>query len=391
MPLRVALVHSFYSSHQPSGENLQVQAEAEALGRAGVDVTLLAYRTDELEGDPLYRMRCAGRVATGWGASPRRALTALRPDVVHVHNLFPNLGRRWLSRLNVPVVLTLHNYRFVCANGVLFRDGRQCTDCPDGDRRAALRHRCYRGSLAATLPLAVSHRGGPAADPALAVADRVLCLSGRQRRLLLGAGIDPGKVVDWANFLPRLLDPAEGGAAGGSADSSSDRTGCVYVGRLSPEKGALDLVRSWPDHMRLTVVGDGPLLADVQRAARRRPVTVLGSVERRVVLDLMARSAVLVVPGATPEVAPLSYIEALASGLPMVVRRGSELADRVERHGVGHVVDDLDQIPTAATRLATEDIRRARCRAVYEATYTEHVWRTRVLDLYADVIGERAR
>ena len=391
MPLRVALVHSFYSSQQPSGENLQVQAEAEALERAGVDVTLLAYRTDELEDDPLYRLRCAVRVATGWGASPLADLAALRPDVVHVHNLFPNLGRRWLSRLDLPVVLTLHNYRFVCVNGALFRDGRQCTDCPDGDRRAALRHRCYRGSLAATLPLVVGQRSGPAADAALARADRILCLSDRQRRLLSGAGIDPAKLVDWAGFLPRQLDPWDGHAAVGWAGASSDRSGCLYVGRLSAEKGVLDLVRSWPNHMRLTVVGDGPLRAEVRRAARGRAVAVHGAIDRGTVLDLMARSAVLVVPGVTPEVAPLSHIEALASGLPMVVRRTSELADRVSRYGVGLVVDQLGEIPLATARLATDEARRARCRAVYEAMYTERAWSARVLDLYADVVGARSR
>jgi glycosyltransferase involved in cell wall biosynthesis len=105
----------------------------------------------------------------------------------------------------------------------------------------------------------------------------------------------------------------------------------------------------------------------------------------------MARSAVLIVPGRNPEVAPLSFVEALASGLPMVVRRASDLAERVERDGVGELVDHLGEVPAAAARVAAEPTRRARCRAVYEATYTERAWCERVLRLYAELAGGRAR
>jgi glycosyltransferase involved in cell wall biosynthesis len=381
VPLRLALVHSFYSSRQPSGENTQVQAEEDALRQAGVDVALIAARSDELEGEPLYRVRSAGRVATGWGASPLAAIEAFDPDVVHVHNLFPNLGRRWVRRIEVPLVVTLHNYRFACVSGSLFRAGRLCTDCPDGTGWAALRHRCYRGSLAATLPVALGQRGGPSADPVLARAARILCLSTRQRRMLEAAGLASQRLVDWASFLPEGLDPGIAPAR---------RSGCLFVGRLSAEKGVLELVRSWTGHTPLVVAGGGPLVDDVRRAASGRSVTVLGPLDRPAVLAHMARSAVLVIPGMTPEVAaPLCYIEALASGLPVIARRASDLGSTVSTDGVGAVVDDVGQVPDTAARLARDATLSARCRAVYEARYTEQAWRRRALDLYTDLVGAR--
>ena len=235
MALRVAVVHSFYSSEQPSGENAEVEAEIAALTAAGVEVKLFASRTDEAEDQPFYRLRAATRVATGRGSSPLGAIEAWQPDVVHVHNLFPNIGRTWTRRLSAPLVVTLHNFRFACANGVLVRDGRQCTDCPDGQPFAALRHRCYRASLPATIPLAIAQARGARADPVLAGASRILCLPARQRRLLVNAGVKDDRLVDWTNFLPDRFDPAQDRRLSRDAPS-----GAVCVGRLTPEKGVVE-------------------------------------------------------------------------------------------------------------------------------------------------------
>jgi hypothetical protein len=85
------MVHSFYSSAQPSGENTVVLNEVDALRRAGHEVALFAAHTDELEGEVFYKLRSGMRVATGYGRNPLKAINDFSPDVVHVHNLFPNL------------------------------------------------------------------------------------------------------------------------------------------------------------------------------------------------------------------------------------------------------------------------------------------------------------
>lgn len=382
MPLRVAVVHSFYSSRQPSGENTQVAAEVAALREAGIEVALVGVRTDDLASGPLYGVRCASRVATGRGASPLEAVESFGADVVHVHNLFPNFGRRWVRDLVVPLVATVHNFRFTCASGTLVRDGRFCTDCPDGDPWAALRHRCYRGSLAATLPLAISQRGGPAADPILAHAARILCFSPRQRRMLELGGISAERLVDWANFLPPALDPGAPGPAG------SHRQGAVYVGRLTREKGIIDLVRCWRGSTVLRIIGEGPELAEVTRAARRRNVEVLGGMERPGVIEQMMRSAVLVMPGATPELAPLTFVEALACSLPVVVRDTADIGAQITAHRLGEIVAAVEDFPDAVARVAADPTAPARCRAHHERRHTRDAWLAGVLGLYADVTGQ---
>ena len=70
---RVAIVHSYYSSRQPSGENVAVDQQIAALTARGCDVTLVSLSTDELEQRPLYSARAALTAATGAGDDPTRA------------------------------------------------------------------------------------------------------------------------------------------------------------------------------------------------------------------------------------------------------------------------------------------------------------------------------
>jgi glycosyltransferase involved in cell wall biosynthesis len=376
-PLRVALVHSYYDSRQPNGENIQVDAEHRALADAGHEVALFAAHTADDRDERFYRLRSALRVATRRGTSPLDALRAFRPDVVHVHNLFPNFGRHWALELEVPLVVTLHNFRFVCAAGSLYRDGARCTDCPDGRPTSALRHRCYRGSVAATAPLVIANRGGPAADPVIARADRLLCILPRQQAFLVRAGIAPHRIVAWTNFLPDRLVPPDGSAPG---------TGCLYVGRLTAEKGILGLVATWTGDVPLTVVGDGPQRDEVERAAKGRHVAVLGPRPREDVLTLVRSSAALAVPSLWPEAMTLTGIEALACGVPLVMADDAEVAADITDHGVGRVVSDPAEYAAAAAALAGDSDVRSRCRALFEARYTEAAWVERITALYRSLV-----
>ncbi len=61
-----------------------------------------------------------------------RAVRRTRARVVHAHNLHPAFGWRALAaarEAGARVVVHLHQYRLVCAVGICFTDGRECTRC----------------------------------------------------------------------------------------------------------------------------------------------------------------------------------------------------------------------------------------------------------------------
>ena len=88
-----------------------MDAQVTALREHGFEVRVVSAQTDELSSLPGYRLRSAFNVATGNGKSPLPELEEFRPDVVNVHNLFPNFGTGWLPRWGGAVVATVHNFR----------------------------------------------------------------------------------------------------------------------------------------------------------------------------------------------------------------------------------------------------------------------------------------
>jgi glycosyltransferase involved in cell wall biosynthesis len=376
--IRIAVVHSFYGSGQPSGENRAVESEVRALRRAGHEVALVAARTDDLERAPLYPVASAARVASGRGRSPMRAIEAFGPEVVQVHNLFPNFGTRWVDDVRVPLVATLHNFRPVCANGLLFRDGRTCTLCPDGDPWAGLRFACYRGSRAATLPLTLANRAGPARNPLLRRADRVVVLSNLAREIYTRAGLPASKLVVRANFLEDDLDPGPGEGAG--------EGGWLYVGRLSSEKGGLPLVEAWPPGHALTIVGDGPDRAAMADLARGKRVELLGNRPREEVIERMRAAVGLVFPSQCFESFPLVYAESMACGLPVLAWAPNIVAGLVREDATGRATDWAEDL--AATLGAAEETfpaLRRHCREVFEAQLSERSFVAGAEDLYGSL------
>ena len=368
--LRIAVVHSFYRSDSPSGENAMVEAQVAALRRRGHEVRLFAASSDDVPG-PLGALRQAVTVATGAGASP---LGGWRPDVVHLHNTFPNLGRRWAADLDVPLVATLHNYRPLCAAATLYRDGAPCTECIDRGRHRGLVHGCYRGSRPATLPLTLGSRG--AGDPVLRSAAVLTALSPMQAARYVAAGVPAERLRVLPNFVPDELAPAPG--PGGES--------WLYAGRLTEEKGIAAALRAWPAEIPLVVVGDGPDAAAVAAVAAGKAVTVLPPLPRAEVLELMARSRGLLFPSRWPDPFGLVYAEALAVGTPVLATRPSAAAGLAEEDGAGAAADAVTPDVVRRAHHAFPGLRTA-ARAAFEARYTEAAHVAALEEIYRAAAG----
>lgn len=379
--MKVALVHSFYSSAEPSGENFAVEMQSAALRAAGHDVLVVALRTDDLRDEPLYAVRAAVTVATGRGRSPLAELRQFEPDVVHIHNLVPNYSTAWLSTWRGPIVATMHNFRPLCAKGFLFRDGQECTLCPQLGHHHAVVHHCYRNSRAATLPLALANRRGLSKNPVVVRADRLLLLSDRARDTYESFGAPPEKMTVVPNFIEDRTSDAPPPAALGS---------WLYAGRLSPEKGVLDLLETFPEDEHLTIAGSGPQTEEVRKLAEQSPnVRFLGHIDRDELLRLMPSAHGLVLPSLWAEGLPTIYLESLAAGLPVVCRRGNSAADDIQKWGPELVYSSKQELQESLARArSAASAWKIRARIHYTENYTQQAWTRHVLDVYDQVIGQ---
>ncbi len=377
--MRIALVHSVYSSAVPSGENRVVEDQADLLAERGHDVMRFTVSTDDEQRRPLYGPRTAARVLLRTGVNPVDALRSFAPDVVHVQNTFPNIGSRWLRRWNGPIVMSVHNYRAACSNGLLMRDGRICHDClePRLHWAPAVQHACYRDSRVATAPVAWS-RAGFRADLVAAGVTAVTTSTASDRlfrRMTQGrvpSVVIPNFVEDHADQEPAPL---------------VERHGWIVVSRLSPEKGVVELVRDWPAGRPLTVVGDGPQAQSVADAAQARPeIRLVPAVPRDELRAMLHTQAGLVLPSRWHEVAPQVVVEAMCASLPVVAFADNDVAGLVVETGSGQLYRTAPELAEALDHVEgrwSEASRRAR--ATYEAEWTPQAWLDRMTGLYAQV------
>jgi glycosyltransferase involved in cell wall biosynthesis len=369
--VKILMAHNYY--RQPGGEDNVFASEALLLEDHGHEVFRYSLRnTDAID---LGGARLAAKAI--WNGETHREirdlLRATRPEVVHFHNTFhlmsPSVYHAAKAE-GVPVVQTVHNYRLLCANAMLLRDGQVCEDCLG--RQVpwfSVQHRCYRSShrasLAATLSIA-SHRilgmWGRCIDVMIAPS-RFL------REKLIEGGLPGDRIVVKPNFVHP--DP---GYSSGSGDYA------LFVGRLVPEKGIDTLLRAWDklgSEIPLKIVGDGPAAAMVSDRAGRVPgIQWLGHRDRVEVLDIMRRARCVVVPSTWYENFPLVIVEAFATGVPVVASDLGALTELVNepetglRFAPGDPADLARQVRRLFDGLLDVSAMRVRVRREFEARYS---------------------
>lgn len=359
--MRILVVHSFYRPGLPSGENDVVRTQVDLLRARGFEVDLWGPTSPD-DARLEHKLRMATRLVVGVGEDPRAEIERTKPDLVHVHNTFPSVSLSWLRGLAVPTVMSVHNYRSVCANGVFLRSGAACTECLTQSATRAVKYGCYRDSAVATLPVLPYQRHLRAAiDDDL---DTVIYTSELSEEVLSGR-LHPRRSV----VLPNYVAPVESEDVGSGPEAESDEPYFVVLGRLTPEKGVGELLRMWPSGLRLKIVGDGPLREELERSAPAS-VEFLGFVDADIRDRLLAQARGLILPSLTLEADPVVVAQALSAGTPCVVGSHTASARLASRSPAVHQYSDavtlhaelkqLDQADRAESARQAQQLYRER-------------------------------
>ncbi|MCA9788482.1 MAG: glycosyltransferase [Cyanobacteria bacterium HKST-UBA05] len=385
--MKILLVHNYYQQY--GGEDGVFEAEQRLLADKGIDVATYAVHNHDIQSIPSKVLTTLNSVYSLPSARAfARVLDIEQPDIIHVHNFFPKLSPALYHvarQKGLPVVQTLHNFRLICPSALLLRNNHPCTDCVKLPFPwPGVVHGCYRDSSAASAVVGTTMTVNRWLGAWKSCVSKYIALSEFSKQVFLDSnlGLDPDQIVVKRNFV-----------ADQGVRLDTEAEGYIFVGRLSIEKGIGTLLEALP-HMEapLTIVGGGPLQADVEAAAAQNPhVRFLGFRPPDEVRQLVKNSRALLFPSVWYENCPLTIVESLSVGTPVVASAlgapGEMVVDEV--NGLLFPPSDVAGLLAALRRLDQQPALRARLRQgarnTYEQEYAPDVSFEKLMALYSSL------
>jgi glycosyltransferase involved in cell wall biosynthesis len=369
-----------------------VHSEVELLRRAGHEVMEFTRYNGAIPHYSFLR-KALLFTSTTWDGRAYAELRSLihreRPDIAHCHNFLPLISPAAYHACRdsgVPVVQTLHNYRLLCPAGTLFRDQKTCLHCLHGLGAGAMRG-CYRGSRSQSSAVAMMLAVHRLCGTWRTMVDAYIAVSQFARNVFVAASALPAdKIHVKPNFLAR--DP---GRRTGSGDYA------LFVGRLSPEKGALELLTGWRRlrHIPLRIVGSGPAHAEAVAVATRpgyEHVTLTGQLSPAQTLAEIRRARFVVFPSRWYEPFGMALVEAAACGVPAIASRIGGIPELV-REGITGLLfksDDPDDLIAKASWAWQHPRELAEmgsaARSMYQELYSAEKNYKQLMQIYESVL-----
>ncbi|MGD9345436.1 MAG: glycosyltransferase [Candidatus Aminicenantes bacterium] len=280
------------------------------------------------------KLKASIRILYSWEARKKldRLLEKERPDIVHLHNIHHQISPSILHTLkkkDLPVALTLHDYKMVCPVYTLMRNGRPCEKCRHKRFYHCTTGLCCKGSFAKsllnTLEMYLHHKWLHVYD----LVDVFLSPSEFLRNKLLEMGFK-GRIV----HLPNVID-----TAGFDPSYSWKEEHIVYFGRLSKEKGLYTLLQAAQGlPVECRIFGEGPERERLlQWIAEKKMdnVHLCGHVSQEKLKEEVRKAMFVVLPSEWYENNPLSVLEAFALGKPVVGARIGGIPELVRDEETG--------------------------------------------------------
>lgn len=388
--MKILLVHNTYQ--QPGGEDRVFEQERHMLEQAGNQV--LAFTRSNFAAEQYGGFKRVQLVRNMiWASEPRAELQRLlareKPDVVHVHNTFMMISPSIYSackEAGVPVVQTLHNFRLLCPGASFFRDGHVCEECLQHTVWRGVQHGCYRGSRAATAPIALMLDFHHRRKTWTSAVSCFIALSQFARSRFVAGGLPAERIL----VKPNFVDPDPG-------PGPRERNYAVFVGRFAPIERMRTLLAAWErlqNRVPLLIVGGGPERAEVEAEAQRRHLTSVqftGVLPSSQTIATIQAARFLILPSEWYENFPVTIAEAFACETPVICSALGSMKEIVTDQVTGlhfRTADPVDLAEKAAfawdNPVAMNEMGAA-ARREYLARYTAAQNYSQLLNIYERV------
>jgi glycosyltransferase involved in cell wall biosynthesis len=352
--MKILQIHNKYL--EKGGEDTVVTNERQLLQAHGHTVELCEFDNFNLEG--LSKIKLLSRTFFNQEAYRKviAHITAFQPDIVHIHNIYYEASSAifWaIKKKNVPAVMTIHNYRLGCIQGLLFRDNAVCQLCLDKKSSYyGLKYRCFKNSLVKSLQLTLVNKFNQWTIRYKNPVKKYIFLADFTKNLLSPTlGLKNTEGVLKSNYVSDF----------GCAPMSERDNFYLFVGRLNEQKGVKPLIETFKKNgKRLVLIGSGPLDDYVNEAAANYPnIQNLGYQNGAFIIGKLKKCNALIVPSLTYEGQPMTILEAFSTGTPVLAAdtknldtliaegKNGFLFDATSTAAMSEIIDIFDTSTTA--------------------------------------------
>lgn len=319
-----------------------------------------------------------------------KALKEFKPDIVHINNFQRQLSASIIDAIkekNIPIVMTAHDLNPICPASIMLYNGEVCDDCITKGYSQCIKKKCVKGSTLKST-LGVMEKKYYDIHKVFRKIDCIISPSEFNKNQLVNGKLKYNEIVALHNFV-----------------NESERNDYVlgeyafYLGRLSKEKGILNLIEAIGDipDAKLLIAGDGPererIEAYISEHKLDGRITLLGYQNQDSIHKYITNSRFVVIPSICNENCPYSVLEAMEIGKPIVASRIGGIPELIAdgENGYLYKADDINELKEKLTLLLDNDDKVNRfaqkSRELYESYYSPDSYYNELIKIYNKVMS----
>lgn len=310
-------------------------------------------------------------------------------DIVHIYNYFPQWPTwifKFLKKKNIPIVISLGNYRLRCINGIFYRENKICMKCLENDNFIfPVFKKCYRNNFLQSL-YAKIYQYFLIKNNIFNYVDAFIVPHEFSKKTHELIGVPKKKIYIKPNFTayPNL----------NSLNYNSNSEFVVYVGRVNQYKGINWIIDNWNNlNTSLKLIIISPSKTDHIKLNNNQNIIFEGQMDNKLIINHISKAKFMIFPSRMYEAGtPLSLIEGLAAGLPILGSNITPVNEMISHglNGLLYKIDDFDDFSFHFRKLENnaELLKKMskNSRAIFLQKFSEKINYDKLIKIYSNVL-----
>jgi len=326
---------AYFSMHHP--DNLPTPYQKYFVNEVNFDQVQYNLKTLKALGRRFYSFEARRKI--------RKLIQDFKPCIAHIHSIYHYLSPSILHELkkqNIPIVMSMHDYQLISPNLFLFHNEKIDETTKKYKFYKIFLKKTKKKSYLASFLYMLQAYFHLALQIYKKNVNLYVCPSKFMANKLIEYGINKNKIT----FLPHFTENNNFKILDQNAKDSK-KPYFLYLGRLSEEKGLKILLKTFNQlSYDLKIVGTGNF--NLSKWQNCKNIEFLGFKEKAELIKLIKNAQAIILPSICYENCPLSILEAMAQGKPVIASRIGGIPELVEDGQTGYLfepgnVEDLHQ------------------------------------------------